>query len=217
MGIVDYWPILILAVAISVDGFAVGVTYGLRSIKLGILPLLIVSGLSTIAIYLTCTLGAGMAGIMGKEFAQVLGSIFLVLLGIWMFYSSYRNYNRVEEDERDEKVLFFLSIKSLGIIIKILKKPVKADLDSSGSINISEAIFLGLALALDALGVGLGTGLVGFSSFIIPMVIGISTLFFVGGGYMLGKKAENVLPDYFDLFPGIFVIMLGIINYISQL
>lgn len=211
MDLIEFWPVIILAVAISIDGLSVGVTYGLRNIKIGIIPLIIISGISVLSIYLTSSLGSGLSHLLDEATATLLGSIILVLIGCWLIYSAYLG-GKDEGNDSEEKLLFTMQIKSLGIIIKILKEPTRADFDRSGTISVSEALFLGLALALDALGAGLGAGLTGFSNLVFPMAIGFISMAFVSGGFLLGRLMGNKLPGFFEFFPGLIIIVLGIIK-----
>jgi len=192
--ILHYYSLAILAIAISIDGFVVGVTYGLKKIAIGIIPLLIISGISTMAIFITGNIGAVLATTMNEVLARNIGSIILVFMGLWMILNTYF------ED------FFNTHLK----VIKILKEPVKADFDKSGSINIVEATFLGIALALDAVGAGLGVGFTGFNTFIVPIIIGIANLILVSSGYIFGNKIGDIMPSSFQVFPGIIIILLGI-------
>lgn len=228
MGFHHIWPIFILAMAISIDGFAVGVTYGIRKIKIGFLPLLLVGSISAMSIYLTNILGSTLADKIGLDLAKKLGSLILVGIGIWVVYSAYINCNSSKEDYNNDrekeshrhedilagkKLLLSFKIKSMGLIINILKEPVTADFDKSGTINYAEAFFLGFALALDALGAGLGAGLTGYTGLWIPIIIGTITVLFVGGGVLLGHKVGNFLPEHFEVIPGFIIICLGILNF----
>ena len=58
-----------------------------------------------------------------------------------------------------KKLLFNWEIRSLGVVIHILKKPTRADFDRSGIITGLEALFLGVALSLDAFGAGIGAAM----------------------------------------------------------
>lgn len=216
MNLNQIWPIFLLAIAISTDGFAVGITYGLRGIRVSLSALVIIGLISTTSIFITSLLGASIAKIMDPIFAENLGGILLICLGTFLLYSSLKSLkNRSlnqEKDISDKKILLSLKIRSLGLIINILKTPTEADFDKSGTINNFEAIFLGLALAMDALGAGLGAGLTGFAGWHTPLIIGITTALFVGGGFITGKKAGAILPDYFRVLPGFIIIFFGILN-----
>jgi len=224
------WPILILAMAISIDGFAVGVTYGIRRIKIGFLPLSLVGSISAISIYLSSKLGSTLADKIGILLAQKLGSLILLGIGIWVVYSAYLNYsnenNKAKSNDLEKEnyynevllpcreLLLSFKIKSMGLIINILKEPETADFDKSGTINFTEAFFLGLALALDALGAGLGVGLTGYTGLWPPVIIGSITVLFVGGGVLLGHRVGDFLPEYFEVIPGFIIICLGILNFL---
>ncbi|MFP4017089.1 MAG: manganese efflux pump [Halanaerobiales bacterium] len=260
------WPIFILGMAVSIDGFAVGITYGMRKISLRFLPLLLIGSISSVSIYLSITLGSVFVNILGSDIASKIGGFILIAMGIWVVYTAFVNHrkkcfknNSCVDDENesnennnngnnndinndnaydnscanaintdnahdnscanvneatDKRTLYTFKIKSLGIIINILREPVSADFDKSGSINYTEAGFLGLALALDALGAGLGAGLTGYSGFWIPFLIGSINILFVGSGFLLGHKIGNFLPDYFEYIPGLIIISLGVFNFL---
>lgn len=205
--------ILILAIAISIDGFNVGLTYGLRNIKLDIIPLLIISSITVITIYITNHIGAELAGVLNVEFAEKVGSILLILIGSWLSLSSILG-SKKDETSKPKEISFSLKIRSLNIFIKILKKPTQADFDKSGSINYIEAVFLGLALALDAMAVGFSTGMMGISSILLIVTIGITNFLFISSGYFIGSKIGKHMPEKYECLPGILIIILGIVKFI---
>ena len=165
-----------------------------------------------IAIFITSSIGAGLADIISTAFAEKIGSIILIAMGLWLAVSAYLEQH--ENESRLKECTFSFEIKSLNIMIKILKKPVQADFDKSGTINLTEAVFLGLALALDATAAGFGTGLVGFSNIIVPLIIGAVNFIMVKSGYLIGARMGNILPEKFEVFPGILIMLLGIIRII---
>lgn len=212
--------ILLFAVAISIDGFSVGITYGLRGIRIGKLPLLIIVSISTFSIYLTTFLGTGLAAVLDPKLGETIGSFILIGVGFWLIYNAFFNHysgikdrksNKVSDDD-NEKILISLNIRPFGLIIKVFKEPVTADFDKSGTINNIEALFLGLALALDALGAGFGAGMTGFSNSITPLIIGFINLVFITGGSVIGNKLGNILPGRFEILPGLLIVILGMIK-----
>lgn len=116
---------------------------------------------------------------------------------------------------RGAQLVWSLNLKPLGIIINILREPVKADFDNSGSINQFEALMLGLALALDAgWGPGLGgrTGPVFFKPY-ISLIIGVMTLLFSGVGFYLGSLLDGMLPGKLEVMPGLVIMFLGFLRF----
>src|SRR5690554_8239255 len=78
MSFAEFWPVLILAIAISADGFGVGITYGMRQIRIGILPLIIIGLISTLCIYISGLVGAVFGDLMNPEMANYTGSFILI-------------------------------------------------------------------------------------------------------------------------------------------
>lgn len=214
--------ILFLAFAISLDGFFVGVTYGIRRIKVGVTPLFIISTTSGLVIFGTMTLGSSLLAVLSPELGQLIGAIILIGVGLLVSYQTYKSVkvqNEVNEGYSiiyaDEKVMIpeqvvTWQIKPLGIIIKILREPTKADFDASGTISNYEAVFLGLALALDALGAGFGAALTGFHPILIPVVVALSKFIFISSGNMMGTRFANLLNTRTAYLPGLILILLGV-------
>lgn len=212
---IGYLQILVLSIAVSIDSLSVGIVYGMRKIDLNFLSLIVISGITTLAIYITGYLGTGLTDILGANIAEKLGNYILIAVGIWISFSAYLKING--KVKIDKKELFVLNIKPMGIIIKILKEPGEADLDKSGNINLIEAIVLGGALAFDAIGAGLGAGLAGFSNNFLPLTIGCVTLTFIVCGVIIGKNLGEILPEHFELFPGFILIIFGVLRLFIKL
>ena len=206
----NIWPLILLGIAISIDGFAVGISYGIRGIKIGLLPLALIGSISAVVICLSSSLGAFFADFPGIGPGRNIGGMVLAATGCWLIYSTYRNKDNSSSSSK--KLLFSLRIKQLGIIINILREPAAADFDRSGTLNHFEAVFLGLALALDALGAGFGAGMIGFSGPSAPLLIGLLSILLVFTGSFFGKRLGNVLPQHFKVVPGLIILFLGILN-----
>jgi len=118
----------------------------------------------------------------------------------------------LQQSEQDP--LLTLNVNSLGIIIQILKKPVTADFDSSGEISLREAFFLGLALAMDALGAGVGLALAGMNIFFTAISVGMVKFILVNTGIRVGQRIQN--ERWQSLAPfltGLIFITVAMIEY----
>ncbi|WP_018249083.1 sporulation membrane protein YtaF [Orenia marismortui] len=208
-------PIFILALAVSLDGFIVGITYGLKKIEITFLPILIISCASGITMLVSMSLGNLLAGFLSPNLAEKAGGGLLIIIGIWLFYQSLIEFIHKNSDHREApKEIFSLKIESLGLIINILREPIKADMDYSGAISNKEAVFLGVALALDAFGAGIAAAMTGYNSIITALSISIFKFFLLSGGIYLGKHMESVLlNDKIRLLPGIILILLGLLKF----
>jgi putative sporulation protein YtaF len=102
-------------------------------------------------------------------------------------------------------------IKSLGLVINILKKPMVADFDQSGSITGIEAFMLGVALSLDAFGAGIGAVMLGFSPLALAFAVAVMSSLLVFCGMKIGAILyRNSIIQKFTFIPGLLLIFIGI-------
>ncbi|HWJ80241.1 MAG TPA: sporulation membrane protein YtaF [Niallia sp.] len=204
--------LLLLAIAVSIDSFSVGLTYGLRKMKLPLKSILIIASCSGLTLLMAMLLGHLITKIFSPSLAESIGGIILILLGAWIIYQFF-NPVREKETVKEEKNIINLEIKSLGIVINILKKPLTADFDKSGTITGLEAVMLGFALSLDAFGAGIGASMLGYSPLYLTLAVIFMSTTFVSLGILSGNfLSEKSRMDKFSFIPGLILIVIGIIK-----
>jgi len=141
--------------------------------------------------------------------AQRIGGGILIALGGWVLYQMIRNNKEVEKTV-SERILLHYEIRSLGVVISILRKPTTADFDDSGTITGIEAIMLGAALSLDAFGAGIGASMVGFPPIETSLLIACMSTLFLLLGLKFGNLTSNIKwMDKLSFLPGCLLIILG--------
>lgn len=201
-----YTGLIFLVFAVSLDGFGVGITYGLRKIHLPIMGLVIIMGCSGIVVLLSMTVGNILSTFISPELAQIFGGCILVFLGLFSFYNILKSRQTVQNKQD-------ISHDDPGIFTTVLKNPNRADFDHSGNISIHEAIFLGFALALDAFGAGIGASIIGYSPILTTFLISSMSGLFVFGGIKLGLLlTQNTFMQKMSFVPPLLLIILGIFN-----
>ncbi|MDQ0416765.1 putative sporulation protein YtaF [Croceifilum oryzae] len=219
------WTMIGIALAVSLDSFSAGVTYGLRRIRIPISSILIIAGCSGLSIFLTMVIGDQISLWLSPQMEKWIGATILILLGCWtLFHYITRNEQDREDIDNgqngqvdmsaaqviDPKVWIW-ELPKWGLVIQILKKPTTADMDHSGSINAAEAILLGIALSLDSLGAGLGVALLGYSPFTVAGLITLMCGIFLRFGMWIGFRFQyNGFGDFISYLPGIILIVLGL-------
>ncbi|WP_210364958.1 sporulation membrane protein YtaF [Bacillus sp. REN3] len=202
--------LLLLAFAVSLDGFSVGLTYGLRRMKIPVKSIIVIAACSAVVLVAAMMVGHIIDAFLSPETAEHLGGTVLIILGGMILYQFFR------EDKGEllhEKMILNFEIKSLGIVINILKKPMSADFDRSGTINGIEAVMLGLALSLDAFGAGIGAAMLGFSSLHLAMTVTAMSSVFVFAGMKMGSYfSGNGWVQRFSFLPGILLIIIGVLK-----
>lgn len=207
----QYVSLILLAFAVSIDGFSVGFTYGMRKIRIPFISIFTIACCSALVMMISMAVGKSIATFLSPEFAEKIGGLVLILIGAWVLFQFFRPTFETNEVVTEEKILVKVEIKSLGLVINILKKPMVADFDKSGTITGLEALMLGLALSLDAFGAGIGAALLGFSPWVMAIIVALMSSLFL----FIGMKSGTFLSKMkwiqkFSFLPGILLILIGI-------
>ncbi|XJZ26443.1 sporulation membrane protein YtaF [Bacillota bacterium Lsc_1132] len=207
---VQFFSLLLLAFALSLDSFSVGFTYGLRKMVMPFKSVLIIASCSALSMLLAVSIGHGLASVLSPRITSSLGGIILMVLGAGVVIQFFRP-EKDKDLQKHEKTIVNFEIRSLGLVINILKKPMAADFDQSGTITGIEALMLGFALSLDSFGAGIGAAMLGFSPIYLAAAVAIMSSLFV----LLGIKSGSLLYRFewiqkFTFLPGILLILIGI-------
>lgn len=212
--------LLLLAFAVSLDSFSVGFTYGLRKMKIPLASIIIIACMSALTLLVSMFLGEVMSNLLSPEFAARIGGVILIGLGVWVTFQTFRSKDHgkseaeVVKEKIEEKVIASFEMKYFGIAINILKKPMEADIDRSGTITGKEAILLGFALSLDSFGAGLGAAMLGYNPLILALCIGVMSSLLIKAGMGFGTKLSyQMWVNKLSLLPGILLILIGILKW----
>ncbi|MDF2629570.1 MAG: hypothetical protein K0R39_3401 [Symbiobacteriaceae bacterium] len=218
----------LLALALSLDSLTVGLLYGVRGIKLPWAAMLVVSGASGLLLSGAMSGGRVLSDALPAGIAQRLGALLLVGVGLWITYQTWRSHGRPgakaprpADPEPSPPIpggplkVWRLRLGSIGVVIEILREPGAADLDRSGHINLTEACFLGIALALDSVAAGLGAAMAGFSPLGLPLAAAGGSL----GLMLLGSRAARLLPFKLEgpwaMLHGVVLVALGLYRMVT--
>ncbi|QTN00045.1 sporulation membrane protein YtaF [Sediminibacillus dalangtanensis] len=205
----DISTFVLLAFAVSLDSFMVGFTYGLRKMAIRPRTILLIAIITAVVFYISMLIGSVIASFLDPSVAEMIGGTVLILIGIWVVYQFFRTDNTQPE----QPIVLKFEIKSLGIVIEILKKPMAADFDKSGNITGIEALLLGLALSVDSFGAGIGAAMLGFPPLLAACGIGATTGIFLTGGLKSGYLFSYWRwLQQLTFLPGLILIVIGIIK-----
>lgn len=73
-----YTGMLLLVIAVSLDGFSVGITYGMRKIKVPLLSLTVIMFCSGMIVYLSMEVGDFLRSFISPQGASMLGGGILI-------------------------------------------------------------------------------------------------------------------------------------------
>ncbi len=211
-----FFSIILLAVSVSIDSLSIGITYGIRNTKISLIANVVLFCISFSIVSISVYIGDILEKIIPLRYCNFLGNFILIGMGTFMIYQSISKKRKKSKSKiNTEKSLNFF-IKSLGITIQIIKNPTYSDLDDSKYIDAKEALFLGIALSLDAFCIGIGSKIIGISSALFPILVASFQLCFLKLGSTLGLKLNNksLMPEnIWSLISGSLLIAIGFIKF----
>lgn len=221
------FSLLVLALAVSLDGFGVGAMYGLRKIRIPVISVLIITAMSGMVFFFSMQLGVLASAFFSPRLAKMMGAVILIAIGMWAVYQMASQQKRQEEDadpseepanvhsrtDAAEPKVMSIELKRLGLVIQILKTPAAADMDRSGSISAMEAAWLGLALSLDAFGAGIGAAFIGYTPVLTSLTVALSCGAFICCGLRVGFMFSNIRwIRRLSVLPGCILILMGFLK-----
>lgn len=218
--------ILWLAFAVSLDSFGAGTTYGMRKIRIPFLSIVIIACCSGAVIFTSMTVGQWLSSWLSETAASITGALILVSLGLWALVQGISQTGsasstqepsvslQMEEDETKKVQVWTFEVQTIGLVIQILKTPMAADVDRSGTISAAEAFLLGTALSLDAFGAGLGAAMIGLQPGPVAFTIALMSALFLRLGMWIGFRcAGHKWSEALAYLPGIFLILMGLMRF----
>jgi putative Mn2+ efflux pump MntP len=167
--------ILGFALSSSIDNFGVGISYGVRKVRIKWLSNLLIAAICFLFSMVGITFGRWISTILPGVFHVIVAVVLLTLIGIRiiLLVGSQRNDGIDQLDSTGQ-----VKVRSIGWI---------------------ESSVLGVALSANALTNGLGAGLLGLSPLAISLTSAFGSFITVWLGVMVGQKAANVQIGKFTL------------------
>lgn len=179
-----HWlTILLVGIASNLDNLGLAMAYGIKKTKIPLLSNIIIAFISMIITYIAVIAGGMLSEFFSQKMANFLGSLLLILIGLWTIFSkslcntSFKKFERVDYQ----------------------------------IISCKEAIFLGLILSINCLASGLGIGANGISAFWTVLSIGIFSLLTIGIGCHCGLLlTKTFIGRYSKSISGCLLIFIGL-------
>ncbi|PPA70677.1 sporulation membrane protein YtaF [Jeotgalibacillus proteolyticus] len=188
--LVSAWKLLLI-LAVSMDSFGVGVSYGLRRITIPLAGLCTIMCCSGIMVILSMSAGLLLTSYISVEIIEIFGGLILISIGFISLNAarSQGKKQKVKEELPRRTIEEEASgglLKKVKLVIRVLKSSQEADVDRNKKISFHEGILLGIVLGLDAFGAGLGAALLGYSLVITSCLIAFLSAAFVFTGMKTG-------------------------------
>lgn len=236
-----YITAFLLAATANVDNFAVGVAYGFKKIRIGLLTNLFIAFISALGTYLATSVGEDIGKSLDVRLANLLGSTVLVGIGVWVIrqtlkqerkrtrmrlamervkipveskFSSHSSRTMMEESPGIMTEQFSQEIIREFSYATYIENPAKADIDQSGYIDVRESVALAFGLTFNNLGSGIGAGISEVNLMAISSLTFGFSVVAIMGGYILGDRFTTRLPGLWaGTISGLLMISIGIYEY----
>lgn len=171
---------LLLVIALSIDVFFTGFSYGSGKIQIPFFSSVIIGVISAILLSLSLSLGQLAASF--RSAASLLGGIILLCLGIMRLRKSLFLSHQIQH----------------------------ADSDHNGILSARESITLGAALALDCIAAGIGAGTAFYPLLSSAVLSFLGCLIALYAGFLCGKWMTQLGKWNLAPLSGIILILLAL-------
>lgn len=154
---------ILISIALSIDAFAVGISYGVQKVKIEPNAFGIVGLVSILIMSVSLNIGKKMASFFPDDVVRIIGVSILILLGVSFIRKS------LYADKEQQAM---------------------CDYDQSRDISWIEGIAVGAAISIDTVSVAIGLSASGFHNMFIPWIVGVMQIVFLLGGCICGKNVK---------------------------
>ena len=201
---------LLIVTALSVDAFVSCFAYGASRIKVPFSSAMIINLICSAILTISLLLGGFIGNWVPSEITTAICFLLLLGLGLSKIFDSavkalIRRHQAFQRDIR-------FSISHLGFILSIYANPEEADRDNSRILSPSEAVVLALALSLDGLAVGFGTGMTSTEPLLVIGLSLVSDLLCILLGCFLGARFSRKLNLELNWLSGLLLMILAILK-----
>lgn len=175
---------LMFAISANVDCMAVGLSYGIKHVRIDRFSNLIIACISTLGTLLSMEAGTFLSIFLSADAANTSGSVLLIMIGMWILLQRY---------------------------IKKECKKTSFDEDNSGVIDGKEAVFLALALTINNMGLGIGGSITGLPVFWTCLFTFLCSLLFIRVSQCFAISTLTLrIERYADTISGLIILILGL-------
>lgn len=130
----------LFCISANLDNIVIGIAYGIKKIKIQLLPNLCIALITSISTFLSMCLGKILLMFISIKSANQFGAILLILLGLYLFIQSLLHLCKTKQA---------VNLTSLKNAQDIMPYAIGTDKDHSRSIDLKEALGVSISLAIN--------------------------------------------------------------------
>ena len=188
---------LLFGISASLDGMLVGISFGLRRVRIRIWQNLIISIITLLGTCLSALLGGCLLPLIPDFLSGCIGSLILMLLGIYYITK------------------WILNVLQNSSIKKNSGELTEASKQRLPELSVREIFFLSMTLSLNNMGIGLSASMAGLN--LVPAAASTffcSALLLFIGNRMGQSSLLRFIGNAADSISGLLLISLGILQLV---
>lgn len=207
----DLMYVILLALAVSLDSFLAGVTYGAGAIRIPLVSLAVVGLVTFVCSAMPMLVGGLVSAAVTPVITVWAGSVLLFLLGLWNILQEYLLKKLAAPAAGVDR----LNLRLGKIIVSIMANPEYVDFDRSKTISPHEALYLGVALGLDNMAAIFGACLIGVLPSYTPLVMALIQMALVQLGTLLAGGLALDTERRLTYLPGTVLVLIAVFRLIK--
>lgn len=195
------------------DALVASIAYGTNKIKIPLMSVITINVVCSSLLGISLYLGSLVREVVPGNFIAIVGISILLMLGIYQLFESIVKSFIEKSLNKDKKMNFQLF--DFKFVLEIYVDETKADFDQSSRLNAKEALALAIALSLDGLAAGFGSGLGDINYTQVLLFSLVFHMIVVWLGMWIGRKIAQRSKVNISWLSGAILICLAIIRLIA--
>jgi putative sporulation protein YtaF len=209
----------LIALSCNLDNVGVGISYGVRGIRLPFTTNLYIASLTAAGTCLAMVMGRQSFWFLSPESGAILGGAILCVMGAWVIVQeTWLRGGQTQAETQPEPREEAAPQSIWPRLLLILGSPSLADQDQSGHIDLKEGTLLGLALLLNNLPNGVAAAMLQLP--VGPVTLGVGVLsiltFWLGLG-LGGRMGARGNGKWTWMASGLLLLGIGLMEIILAL
>lgn len=189
----------------NLDNLVIGSAYGIRKIKFGLIPNLLIAVITSVGTYLSMALGNTLSSFLSPSLANTLGAAAMGLLALYFIAQSLLKLFKKSNAQE-------LALKDIAEMEEYAQK---SDQNSNGQIEPKEALAVSVGLLLNNLGMGITASITNVNALATSIFTFIFSFLFLKIGQKIGScSGGKFFGNFAPLFSGILLLLLAVLEFL---
>jgi putative sporulation protein YtaF len=194
-----------LGISTNIDNFGVGVAYGIKRIRIGMMSNLLIAFFNATGTLVAMTAGETVSTLLPATISGYIGNSIIILVGIWGLTNTFGFWGSDAENTSTGEPREIIQLEYIA------QHPEILDPNRSGHVKMRECLPLAFALSISNLATGIGAGLAGYNVGFLVLIMFIFSMLGISLGYFFGRKCSLALPGKWPgILSGVLLIALGV-------